>query len=179
MYVIFHLFLFVYIIPCYAFLSFHVPMFSLLMYFLRNDKNKDDQSINHQFTLHGFTNDIGHINCPKYVVKYSDSYRNMRFERCSKLVSSYSPIVYIQGWNFPTCGGECAWQHGVMGIAYETCLCLYIVPHLRHSSKIFLSQWLCKPHLFANQAVYAMCFYDYKEILSFNTIISLASKTFI
>ena len=46
MYVIFHLFLFVYIIPCYAFLSYHVPMFSLLMYFLRNDKNKGDQSIN-------------------------------------------------------------------------------------------------------------------------------------
>ena len=29
-----------------CFLSYHVPMFSLLMYFVRNDKNKDDQSIN-------------------------------------------------------------------------------------------------------------------------------------
>ena len=28
-----------------CFLSYHVPMFSLLMYFVRNDKNKDDQSI--------------------------------------------------------------------------------------------------------------------------------------
>ena len=27
-----------------CFLSYHVPMFSLLMYFVRNDKNKDDQS---------------------------------------------------------------------------------------------------------------------------------------
>ena len=45
-YVISHLFLFVYIIPFYVFLSYHVPMFSLLMYFVRNDKNKDIQSIN-------------------------------------------------------------------------------------------------------------------------------------
>ena len=39
MYIISHLFLFVYIIPFYV---YHVPMFSLLMYFVRNDKNKDD-----------------------------------------------------------------------------------------------------------------------------------------
>ena len=32
-----------------CFLSYHVPMFSLLMYFVRNDKNKDGQSINHLY----------------------------------------------------------------------------------------------------------------------------------
>ena len=34
-----------------CFLSYHVPMFSLLMYFVRNDKNKDDQSINQSIII--------------------------------------------------------------------------------------------------------------------------------
>ena len=38
-----------------CFLSYHVPMFSLLMYFVRNDKNKDDQSINQQRNSSGLT----------------------------------------------------------------------------------------------------------------------------